>query len=338
MAVLQRMVRSKAKEFVQLSQGMIRIGRSEDNEVRLAPAAASKSHATIVCFESHCEVTDLNSRNGTFVNGIRIDRSHRLLHGDRLDFAGATFVYLDAAVEFDDDSMGSSSNHLSNPLKVLTPLSDNLDPEQSIRRRIVRTGDVVSCGDLTKFPGIDGPRVIAAMCMHDLPLATWNSTDSTRKISHVIRLTQAILVFHEQRRINDLLQVLLDLFPATSHAMIAMNDTSVDGFRIIAAVSRQDGDVVFLCHPLVNRAVTNGEGLLVTDHWRNNPDMKPRLTELTRQSLLCVPIPGVDQTCQGVIQLQANDSGRPFSEPDLQRLAVLSHVLGATLPGVRHLA
>ena len=40
----------------------------------------------------------------------------------------------------------------------------------------------------------------------------------------------------------------------------------------------------------------------------------------------------------GGIQLQANDSGRPFSEPNLQRLAVLSPILGATLPGFRHLA
>jgi hypothetical protein len=337
MAVLQKMAGGRAGEWIQLSPGTIRIGRSESSNLRLSAAAASKLHASIECFESHCEVTDLNSRNGTFVNGIRIDRSHHLRHGDRLDFAGATFVYLDAAVDSDDDSFGSSSNHLSNPLKVLTPVSDNLDPEQSIRRKIVRTGDIVSCGDLTEFPGIDGPRVIAAMCMHDLPLATWNCADSTRKISHVIRLTQAILVFHEQRKINDLLQVLLDLFPAASHALIAMNEAAVNGFRIVAAVSRQDGDVVFLCHPLVHRAVTDCEGLLVTDHWRNNPDTKPRLTELNRQSLLCVPIPGLNQTCQGVMQLQANDPGRPFSEPDLQRLAVLSHILGATLPGFRHL-
>ena len=337
MAVLQRMVRSRAKEFVQLSLGLIRIGRSEDNEVRLTPAAASKSHATIECFETHCELTDLNSRNGTFVNGIRIDRSRLLRNGDILDFAGATFVYLDSALG-SGESLGSSYSCPANPLKVLTPLPDNLDPEGSLRRRIVQTGDIVSCHDLSESPGINGPRVIATMNMHDLPLATWNYADSTRKISYILRLTQAIIAFHQHGRIEDVLHVLLELFSATSHAIIAINHESGDGFRIIAAVSRQVGDVVFLCHPLMQRSVMDCEGLLVTDHWRNDPNTRPKLTELNRQSLLCVPIPGPDQKCQGVIQLQANDSCRPFSEPDLQRLAVLSHVLGATLPGFRHLA
>lgn len=337
MAVLQRMVRGKTQEFVELSPGTIRIGRSEENEIRLTALATSKLHGTIECFESHCEVTDLDSRNGTFVNGIRIYRKHHLRDGEILDFAGETFVYLDSAMG-SDESLGSSISRPANPPKVLTPLPDNLEPEQSIRRKVVRTGDVVSCHDLKGSPGIDGPRVIAAMNMYDLPLATWNYADSTRKIAHVLRLTQAIIAFHEHRRINDVLQVLLDLFAAASHVILAIDDESVDGFRIIAAVSRPDGDAVFLCHSLMHRSVTDCEGLLVTDHWRNDPNTRPKLTELNRQSLLCMPIPGPDQTCQGVIQLQANDPGRPFSEHDLQRLAVLSYVLGATLPGFRHLA
>ena len=336
MAFLQKMVRGNPEEIFPLARGTIRIGRSESSNLLLTPAAASKSHATIECFESHCEVSDLNSRNGTYVNGIRIEGSQRLRHGDTLYFAGATYVYLDS--EADEETLDSSGSQLRNPLKVHTLLHENLDPEQSIPRKIVRTGDVVSPGELIEFPGIVGPRVIAALDMHNLSLASWSYTDSTRKISHVLRLTQAIIAFHEHRRINDVLQVLLDLYSVASHALIAIRDESVEDLRIIAAVSRQDGDEVFLCHPLVRRSVTACEGLLVTDHWRNNPNAKPKLTELNRQSLLCVPIPGSDRSCHGVIQLQANDPGRPFSESDLERLAVLSHVLGATLPGFRHLA
>ena len=336
MAVLQKMVRGKPEEVFPLSRGTIRIGRSERNNLLLTPAAASKSHATIECFETHCEVSDLNSRNGTYVNGIRIEGTQRLRHGDTLYFAGATYVFLDS--EASDETFDSSGHFLRNPLKVHTPLPDNLDPEQSIRRKIVRTGDIVSPGDLVEFPGIVGPRVIAAIDMHDLPLASWSYTDSTRKISHVLRLTQAIIAFHEHQRINDVLQVLLDLYSAASHALIAIRDESVEDLRIVAAVSRQEGDEVFLCHPLVRRSVTGCEGLLVTDHWRNDPNVRPKLTELNRQSLLCVPIPGTDRTCHGVIQLQANDPSRPFSEPDLERLAGLSPVQEASLPGFRHLA
>jgi hypothetical protein len=153
-----------------------------------------------------------------------------------------------------------------------------------------------------------------------------------------VRLSRAIINSPEANRIDFVLQALLDLFSAASHALIAIDEDSSDGFRIIATNSREDGDSVFLCHPLVRRSVSECEGLLVTDHWRKNPNEKPKISDLSRQSLLCMPIPGPNQSCQGVIQMQANDPRRPFNEQDLQRLAVLSHVLAATLPGFRHLA
>ena len=338
MPFLQKMVRGKAKNVVRLPYGTVRVGRAEGSDVLLTAAAASKSHAAIQCCETHTEVQDLDSRNGTLVNGIRIKSSKRLIHRDILEFAGATYLYLETEPEADDDSSGSSYNPERNALKLMTSLPDEVDPEQSIRRKIVRTGDVVSPEELVEHPGIEGTRVIASLDLHDLPLGTWSGEDSTRKLSHVVRLSQAIINSPEANRIDFVLQSLLDLFSAASHALIAINEESSDGFRIIATNSREDGDAVFLCHPLVRRSVSECEGLLVTDHWRNDPNEKPKISDLSRQSLLCVPIPGPNQTCQGVIQMQANDPRRPFYEQDLQRLAVLSHLLAATLPGFRHLA
>jgi pSer/pThr/pTyr-binding forkhead associated (FHA) protein len=335
MAMLQILAPGDANEFIQLAQGTIWIGRSEGNDIRLTTAAASKSHATIESIGLHYLVTDLKSRNGTHVNGIRIKKSHQLKNGDQLDFGGTKFVFLDPAME-SDGALGSSNSRPASPSKVLTPLPGSLDPEGSILRTIVRTGDVVSSHDLRKSRSIDGPRVISAMNMHDLPLATWDIKDSTRKISYVLRLAESIIAIHQHGRINDLMDVLLQLFPAASHAIIGIDAAEVDGLRILAAFSRTEGDFAFLCYPLLQRSVTDGDALLVTDHWRNDPNNRPKLTELNRQSLLCVPIPGPDQTFQGVIQLQASDPGRPFSQQDLERLAVLTHVLGVALSGFRH--
>lgn len=338
MPFLQKMVRGKVKDVVRLPYGTIRVGRAEGNDVLLTAAAASKSHAIINCCETHSEVKDLDSRNGTLVNGIRIKSNKRLRHRDILEFAGATFIYLETEPEVDDDSSGSSFDPEQNALKMMTPLPDDGDPEQSIRRKIVRTGDVVSPEELIEHPGIEGPRVVASLNLHDLPLGSWGKEDSTRKLSHVLRLSLAIIDSPASNRIDVVLRTLLELFSAASHALIAIDEESSDGFRIIATNSRENGDAVFLCHPLMRRSVSECEGLLVTDHWRKDPNAKPKISDLSRQSLLCVPIPGPDKTCQGVIQMQANDPRRPFNEQDLQRLAVLSHVLAATLPGFRHLA
>ena len=313
MPFLQKMVRGKAKDVVRLPHGTIRVGRAEGNDVLLTAAAASKLHASIQCSETHTEVKDLDSRNGTLVNGIRIRNSKRLRHRDILEFAGATYVYLETDPEADDDSSGSSYEVGRNALKLMTPLPDDDDPEQSIRRKIVRTGDVVSPEELVEHPGIEGPRVVASLDLHDLPLGTWSGADSTRKLSHVVRLSQAIIDSPAADRMDFVLQKLLELFSAASHALIAIDEESSDGFRIIATNSREDGDAVFLCHPLVRRSVSACEGLLVTDHWRKDPNEKPKISDLSRQSLLCMPIPGPDKTCQGVIQMQANDPRRPFN-------------------------
>ena len=338
MPFLQKVVRGKAKEILQLPFGTLRVGRADGSDVLLTAAAASKSHALIECCETHTDVKDLDSRNGTLVNGIRIKGNKRLRHRDILEFPGVTYVYFETAPEVDDDSSGFSYDSERNALKMMTPLPAEADPEESIRRKLVRTGDVVSPEELVEHPGIDGPRVVASLELHDLPLGTWSRDDSSRKLSHVVRLSQAIINSPEVNRIDFVLRSLLDLFSAASHALIAIDEESSDGFRIIAANSREDGDAVFLCHPLMRRSVAESEGLLVTDHWRKDPNEKPKISDLSRQSLLCMPIPGPNQTCQGVIQMQADDPRRPFHEQDLQRLAVLSCVLAATLPGLRHLA
>ena len=60
------------------------LGRSPDNDVCLNDAEASRQHALLICREDGCEVYDLDSRNGTWVNGDRISRPTRLQAGDTL--------------------------------------------------------------------------------------------------------------------------------------------------------------------------------------------------------------------------------------------------------------
>jgi hypothetical protein len=173
MPFLQKMVRGKARDVILLPHGTIQVGRAEGSDVLLTAAAASKSHASIQCCETHTEVKDLDSRNGTLVNGIRITSSKRLRHRDILEFAGATYIYLESEPDADDDSSNSSSYDIGrDALKMMAPLPDDVDPEVSIRRKIVRAGDVVSPQELVEHPGIEGPRVVASLDLRDLPLGT----------------------------------------------------------------------------------------------------------------------------------------------------------------------
>ena len=74
-------------------RGTMRIGRSEDSEITLADAQASRHHAAISPEPSGFTIQDLNSSNGTFVNGKRLDAPRLLKDGDRLRVANTVLVF-----------------------------------------------------------------------------------------------------------------------------------------------------------------------------------------------------------------------------------------------------
>ena len=60
------------------------IGRGDDCHLRPQSDAISRRHCVIITTENEVVVRDLNSRNGTFVNGDRVAEEAVLLHGDNL--------------------------------------------------------------------------------------------------------------------------------------------------------------------------------------------------------------------------------------------------------------
>ncbi len=79
---------------VQLVDGLT-LGRSDDNAVKLRDARASRQHARIIADGSGWTVEDLNSSNGTFVDGAQVRRS-RLDRGQTLTIGDTPLKIVDA--------------------------------------------------------------------------------------------------------------------------------------------------------------------------------------------------------------------------------------------------
>ncbi|MCZ7586729.1 MAG: FHA domain-containing protein [Deltaproteobacteria bacterium] len=58
------------------------IGREADCDIVLTDENVSRNHAKVYMVEGRIEIKDLDSRNGTFVNGKRLDGLKRLSPGD----------------------------------------------------------------------------------------------------------------------------------------------------------------------------------------------------------------------------------------------------------------
>ena len=81
----------EGKEFP--LRGTMRIGRSDDSEVALTDAQASRQHAAVSLEPGGFVVQDLNSSNGTFVNGRKLDEPRLLKDGDRIRVANTVLAF-----------------------------------------------------------------------------------------------------------------------------------------------------------------------------------------------------------------------------------------------------
>ncbi len=80
------------KETFPLLEQEYYIGRQVGNQIHLEDPSVSNVHARIFKGPEGFVLEDLNSRNGSFVNGVRIDR--RLLHeNDAIRLGNSNFVY-----------------------------------------------------------------------------------------------------------------------------------------------------------------------------------------------------------------------------------------------------
>ncbi len=77
----------------QLVNGQISIGRDDANQLCLADPLVSRKHCTIQKMDEQHELADLDSQNGTFVNGTPIRRK-TVEHGDTIRIGNTELVFL----------------------------------------------------------------------------------------------------------------------------------------------------------------------------------------------------------------------------------------------------
>lgn len=74
-----------AGQVVPMSKSPMFVGRAATCDIRLATNSISKEHCQFETFDDKLIISDLGSRNGTFVNGVQV-RSTKLRSGDKIAF------------------------------------------------------------------------------------------------------------------------------------------------------------------------------------------------------------------------------------------------------------
>src|SRR5690606_40257096 len=74
------------------------VGRLPDNDIRIDNAAVSGHHSLLINILNDSFLEDLNSTNGTYVNG-KLIKKHALQHGDIITIGHHQLRYIDDRVE-----------------------------------------------------------------------------------------------------------------------------------------------------------------------------------------------------------------------------------------------
>ncbi|MDR2643075.1 MAG: FHA domain-containing protein [Planctomycetaceae bacterium] len=82
---------SKAGQVIPISGPKFIIGRADDCNLKPRSELISRYHCAIISEEGYVAVRDLGSKNGVFINGVRVATEQELKHGDKISVGPLEF-------------------------------------------------------------------------------------------------------------------------------------------------------------------------------------------------------------------------------------------------------
>lgn len=147
MAILVLSFNGEKQKEIDLNQEEMTIGRKPDNDITIDNLAVSGRHAKILTIFNDSFIEDLDSTNGTFINGEKITK-HALKNGDVITLGKHTLTY-----ETDDDEGEFEKTMIIRPDAKGMPATEEADKD--IEKSIGKiAADIASSGTTaTKGPG-----------------------------------------------------------------------------------------------------------------------------------------------------------------------------------------
>jgi serine phosphatase RsbU (regulator of sigma subunit) len=278
---------------IPLVEGRTVLGRHPGCQVVLDAASVSRQHAAISCDAEGTFIEDLQSRNGTIVNGQPLTGRRRLDEGDEISICGQRLVYLTA------------SRRRPRPAIAMVPetgvAQDYLVEEES-------AGVIVSQLDLPRPATDDGV-----------------GQHAEAKLRAVIGLNRAI---GASLSLDDVLPRLLDglleVFPQAERGFVLLVDPQ-SGRPVLRArriKAESAAGPVRLSLSLINTVAESRRAILSADASADSRfNSHDSIVDCRIRSVMCVPVVRGDGGLLGVVQVDSRDIRAGFVESDLDVLA-----------------
>ena len=289
----------------ELGEEPLSVGRDSTNVVRLADSLLSRRHCRVEHRGDRRVLTDLESLNGTFVNGRPV-REHALADGDRVTVGESCFVFLSGE--------GGSEGEPSNPVTIT---DRRMDAHSTVRLKAeealyLRAPEAEPRAEDETMAGI----------VRDLALLVRVSTsvNSVRETAELQR---------------ELLRLVFEAVPAERGAILLVGEdgrvVSEFGFDRAAAGSPP----VEVSRTILRQVLEEGTAVLAGDLIEGGFEEVESLRAARLSSLLCAPLVLYGRAL-GAVYLTTADPSTHFDEGHLQLVTTICGIAAVALNNARH--
>jgi transcriptional regulator with GAF, ATPase, and Fis domain len=286
-----------------LPGGEVPLGRDLGNQISIGDPALSRRHCILISENGQYRIRDLQSRNGTFVNGVSVAES-ALSHGDQISVGDSVFVLLledvseamPGAVEFHDNEPTHTTSQIL-PQDVLYLQPDRLLGELPTTSRVARN------------------------------------------LNSLLKISRAVHAIRDLDRLQEaILDHIFEIAPADRGAIL-LRGPGAEQIESVFARERGHGahPTVRISRTIAQHVLKEGVALLGADvPGIGSLSGVESLVASQVHSLMCVPL-SVFQKVIGCIYLDNSNPAARFHEDHLQLIAAIAAVCAMALENARHL-
>ena len=267
------------------------LGRHPQSTIVLDAPAVSRHHARIVHQGQNFYIEDLNSRNGTFVNGELVTERQLIAENDEIQICDLAFIF-----------------HHGIP-----------DPSSPAPQR----------GETATVLAEDGPTDGSAI-MSKIAISSGSSSmlvqiNAEAKLRALLEIGQSL---GKAIGLDEVLAKILDslfvIFPQADRGFIVLKSAETSRLIIKATKYRRHGDsqTPRISGTIINGVIKGKEAILSADAATDSRfGMAESVIDFHIRSMMCAPLVATDGNALGALQIDTLDQRSRFNPGDLEVLA-----------------
>ena len=286
-----------------LSVGEVSIGRGASNEICVNDNSISRQHCLVKQEDESFKVVDLESYNGTFVNGLPVLEQY-LTHGDQLAVGSVLFLFLTEEI---DDAPPQTSVELAN-VELANPST-------------------------IRLAGSDAVYLKPAAALVTIPA----EARVARDLDALLKISMSLSTMRDLASLQStLLETVLQTIPADRAALLLVNGNEEKTYYGIDKRSQAE-QTIRISRAVAEKVLREGVAILSVDTSQDETLRDAESLLVNRVcSLLCVPLILREHTL-GLVYLDTSNPAIVLDEGHLQLLTAAGAIAAVAIENVQHL-